>query len=212
MIITGKTIAETWEKSIIALLNSGIKVLTERGKYSLELRNLMLCVKEPYVEPMVSKKSILSQKHINDYVNTILQGYGKRDSVHHRIFHFKQYSVDQYKYVVEKLKEKWYTRRAVICLWDPEIDEKSTHPPGICLLTFYIRNDKLMATAVIRSNDAWLGALPDMIACYKLQEKVANEVSVQVGEYTHFAISYHIYEHDIDKAFQIFGLKKNGGK
>jgi thymidylate synthase len=54
--------------------------------------------------------------------------------------------------------------------------------------------------AIVRSNDAWGQALDDIYHLIKIQEKVAKELSIPVGVYTHFAMSYHIYVTDLIKA------------
>ena len=59
-----------------------------------------------------------------------------------------------------------------------------------------IREDKLNMTAMLRSNDAWGQALNDMYQLVKIQEDMAKKMQIQVGTYTHFAISYHMYTKD----------------
>ena len=49
-------------------------------------------------------------------------------------------------------------------------------------------------TVVMRSNDLVYGFCNDQYCFSMLQEYVANELSIEVGTYTHIAHDLHIYE------------------
>jgi thymidylate synthase len=51
----------------------------------------------------------------------------------------------------------------------------------------------------MRSNDIWLGVPYDYFVFTSLQTKMAMELGVDVGEYTHFAGSLHLYKRDLDR-------------
>ena len=59
---------------------------------------------------------------------------------------------------------------------------------------FQIRNGALHMTTVMRSNDAVWGFCNDVFAFTCLQELIANELGVKLGQYHHFAASLHVYE------------------
>ncbi len=57
-------------------------------------------------------------------------------------------------------------------------------------------------TAMMRSNDAYLGLPHDVFCFTMMQELVAAELGLEVGEYTHMVGSMHLYDDDRDKAAQ----------
>lgn len=70
---------------------------------------------------------------------------------------------------------------------------------------FLIRANRLHLTMVMRSNDIVKGLPYDMPFFCSLQEQMRDELSVvypglEMGHYTHFAHSMHLYERDMGKA------------
>ena len=53
-----------------------------------------------------------------------------------------------------------------------------------------------------RSNDIWMGVPYDMFSFCFLQVKMAMELGVEVGEYTHYAGSLHMYQRDYNAAIE----------
>jgi thymidylate synthase len=101
-----------------------------------------------------------------------------------------------------------YTRRAVINVYDSHFDgHKLTHAednvPCTMFLQFMIREDALHLTAVMRSNDVLLGLTYDAEAFCFLQQVMARWLGIDIGSYTHFDVSLHLYAEDLDKAERI---------
>lgn len=92
------------------------------------------------------------------------------------------------------------TRQAIIQVWDPLYDlEDARDLPCTLGFGFRIRDDKLNMSAVMRSNDVWLGTAYDVFMFTQLQCTVANALGLEVGTYTHHAYSFHVYARDYDK-------------
>lgn len=109
------------------------------------------------------------------------------------------YNIDQVSRVIEKLRSKPDTRRAVITLLessDLELNQKEA--PCTISLQFIRRRERLHLIAMMRSNDAYLGFPHDVFCFTMIQELVARSLGIQMGEYHHFATSLHLYETDID--------------
>lgn len=85
----------------------------------------------------------------------------------------------------------------MISFWDPIEDINSEHPPCPIAIQFIVRSDKLEMLAVLRSSDAWMAAIPDYIALTTIQKNVANQLNLNIGTYTQYSMSYHIYEFDV---------------
>lgn len=108
------------------------------------------------------------------------------------------FGFDQWKFCVDKLKQDPFSRQALIHIKEPS-DKLSKDVPCTLNLHYQIRNDKLYATTMMRSNDIWFGVPYDYFVFTSLQTKMAMELGVGVGEYTHFASSLHLYEKDWHK-------------
>lgn len=72
-------------------------------------------------------------------------------------------------------------------------------------LMFILRNERLHATTVMRSNDVVRGLVYDMLWFCLLLERMAGELGVGVGTYSHLAHSLHLYERDIGVAREMLG-------
>ena len=107
---------------------------------------------------------------------------------------------DQLDQVVQKLKDKPDTRHAVISIYDgKEIDQYTYDTPCTCAIHMQIVDGKLCMSVMMRSNDLWYGFCNDQYCFSKLQELVAVEVGVEIGEYYHFAHNLHLYNNIIEK-------------
>lgn len=125
----------------------------------------------------------------------VFGGYGPR------LFNWE--GVNQYSSVVELLRRKRRSRRAVIQLFDAQdIAGEHKDVPCTCSLQFMIRHDKLDLHVSMRSNDAFIGLAHDVFCFTMLQEIMANDLSVDLGRYTHVVGSLHLYEEHRDAARQ----------
>lgn len=120
----------------------------------------------------------------------------------------RKYGFDQIKTIIKLLKSDPGSRRAVLNINEPNPFVKETKDePCTIAIQFLLRNGKLNCTAMMRSNDIWLGFPYDVAFFTELQKYIASELYVECGEYTHFATSLHVYNRDIDK---ISHLKDDG--
>ena len=115
-----------------------------------------------------------------------------------RLFNKKDPLHDQVSNVVELLRKKGNTRQAVIQIFDKNdlLINKNKDIPCTCALQFFIRENKLILFVTMRSNDVFVG-LPHDIFCFTmLQEVIAKELNVELGDYNHFISSCHYYIED----------------
>lgn len=113
--------------------------------------------------------------------------------------------VDQVRHVMEVLMRDHTSRRAIMSIYDPEIDtEPGKDIPCNNWLTFQSRLGRLNMHVAIRSNDliwGWSGI--NQFEWSALQEIMAAMLGLQVGQ-AHFSISsFHIYDRHWKKAKQI---------
>ena len=129
---------------------------------------------------------------------TVRSGYGER------LFEFR--GINQLNSVIDLLKRKNSTRRAVIQLFDAsDIEKDYASIPCTCSLQFMVRRDRLHLYVNMRSNDAYFGLPHDVFAFTMLQELIARSIGVEIGEYKHGAGSLHLYEDLVDAAKSYIG-------
>ena len=97
---------------------------------------------------------------------------------------------------IKQLRDNPYTRQAWISIYDgKEKDKYAYDTPCTMAVGFDIRDSKLCMNVMMRSNDLVYGFCNDTYCFSKLQEYVASELGLEMGEYCHFAHDLHIYEH-----------------
>lgn len=114
-------------------------------------------------------------------------------------------TVDQIDAVLRILHADPQSRRAVIGLWDPTADYVDSRDiPCSNWLQFLARDGTLDAHVVMRSNDVmwgWSGI--NVFEWSVLQEVLAVDLGMRVGNLTFFAGSFHLYERHWQKARRI---------
>lgn len=104
-----------------------------------------------------------------------------------------KYGFDQWEYVKNMLKADPLSRQAVLHIKTADNTPSRDVNCTVCL-QFLIRDGKLHATVYMRSNDIWMGFPYDVFSFTAMQCKMAMELGVKIGTYTHIAGSLHLYE------------------
>ena len=81
---------------------------------------------------------------------------------------------------------------------DKDADMGSDDPACLQHIQYFIRDEKLHCKVLFRSNDACKAAFMNAFALIMLQKKIADELEVPMGTYTHRANSFHCYEKDFE--------------
>lgn len=120
----------------------------------------------------------------------------------------QKHGFNQVDKIIELLKIDPNSRRAVLNLNVPNKKVIETHDePCTIALQFLLREDKLDCTVMMRSNDIWFGLPYDVVFFVELQKYIAKQLDVHAGDYTHFAVSLHMYEKDFARAALILQRK-----
>ncbi|MBD3256526.1 MAG: hypothetical protein GF383_15630 [Candidatus Lokiarchaeota archaeon] len=117
--------------------------------------------------------------------------------------------VNQIEYIIEKLKESPYSRRAQAITWRPLIDPYHFDPPCLQRIFMRVKDGKLLMQTTWRSRDlfrAWEANVNGMI---HIQKMVANELGVKIGHYLDFSNSLHIYGVSIPEVKDMLIRMKN---
>jgi len=93
------------------------------------------------------------------------------------------------------------TRQAVAQIFDrTDLKPGNGDVPCTTTLQFLRRKGRLHVAATMRSNDVYRGFPGDVFAFTFLQELVARTLGLEIGTYSHFVGSLHLYDTDEEKA------------
>ena len=107
---------------------------------------------------------------------------------------------DQLIWVIEHLRKEPESRRAVLQMFDPAVDQPSRGPemkdiPCNTAIYFDIVEGVLNMTVTCRSNDMIWGAYgANAVHMSMLQEFIARALGIRVGQYVQFSNNFHVYE------------------
>lgn len=113
-----------------------------------------------------------------------------------RIFSVVGNEVSQWDALLALLRRDPATRRAVLVLSDPMSLRTSAavDVPCISMIQFLVRDGLVHCHNFMRSNDAIWGMCYDIFFVTMLQEMLACELGLEVGDYYHICSSLHVYE------------------
>lgn len=150
-------------------------------------------------------------KDISDDGTTANSAYGARIfKMHSRI---AAGGLVQWDYVKEELTRDPDSRRAVIHIRTPDDSLHAVKDvPCTLALQFFIREGKLHLHVNMRSSDIVLGIAYDVPAFTTMQEVLANELGIELGEYVHTSNSLHCYERDFSMLDAIANSNDNLGR
>lgn len=212
-----------WESVFNMLVNSQDNVVKSRLGDTIEFGQVILCLDNPRQRWITSRVPAISvafalaevvwilnrsnDAKIINFWNPVLKNFSGNDEKYygaygHRIGH--EFGIDQLNVAYNALKNNPDTRQVVIEYYKPDIDlptedgrPKSSDIPCNIASIIKIRNMKLEWTQIMRSNDVIRGLPYNIIQFTYLHELLANWLKVELGKYTHFADSLHIYKSDL---------------
>jgi thymidylate synthase (methanogen type) len=120
--------------------------------------------------------------------------------------------INQMEYIVQKLKETPYSRRAQAITWRPLVDPYHEDPPCLQRIFMRIKNGKLIMQTTWRSRDlfrAWEANVNGMI---RIQKNISDKLGVEMGHYLDFSNSLHIYGSTISEVKDMFNRMKVKGE
>lgn len=122
----------------------------------------------------------------------------------HRLRH--QFGVDQIERAYQALDGNPPTRQVVLQIYHPEKDlpnpDGSPAAPDVpCNVTamLKVRDGALEWTQILRSNDLFLGVPYNFVQFTHVQEILAGWLELDIGSYTHFSDSLHIYTRNLSE-------------
>lgn len=228
-IARGDSLPEAYHDAIETLYTCGTVCDCENQdtKSTQKELSMTMVVENPLAEPMISRLWIGGPYDLARYLREMLDGEfdfcignGWDYTYHDRMANFRSRSdatydikgIDQIKFVIDELKRCPYSRRAVISIRsDYDMRTDATDPACLQHIHYFIRDNKLHCKVLFRSNDAVEATFMNAFALIMLQKKIADELGVEVGSYTHRANSFHCYEKNF-KDLEGYVQRIRGGK
>jgi thymidylate synthase len=227
LVFKGKTFAQAYWISIKALMEMG-QINNARGTTSKEFLDACLVVEDPsqcLYESSVrgSQFKYLAAEFLwyflgrndVDYISKhakfwkqIQNADGTANSAYgNLIFTIKnQFGNSQYQWALNSLIADSNTRQAVMHFNMPR-HQYADNKDFVCTMyaNFHIRENKLHMSVFMRSNDAIWGTPTDVAFFCALQMQMLSHLKptypdLELGQYSHTANSYHIYDRHYDLA------------
>lgn len=222
-IFNGKSVNDVWTQAFEALseqAKKGYEAGSRDGAVVGEICDAVFCVEDPTRSIVSSPIRKMPMRYAVGELAWYLSGSNKVKDISRfakkwadisddgetnnsaygwRIF--SKFGFDQWEYVKNLLKRDPLSRQAVIHIKDAS-NQPTKDVPCTVYLQFLLRDEKLNLSVHMRSNDIWMGVPYDMFSFCFLQMKMAMELGVKVGEYTHYAGSLHMYRRDYETALK----------
>ena len=194
--IKGHNLTEAYHRALAELENRGS--IIDCGDWNQKQKEcaMTIHIEDPVAEPRISKLIIGGPYDLQRYVMELVDGIldfkinaGWDYTYHDR---FSKYM----PFVIAELKRNKESRRAVISIRDNETDSRNKDAACMQSIQYFIRNNKLDCMILFRSNDLPEAFFFNAFGLIMLQEKIAKELGVETGTYTHRSNSMHCYEKD----------------
>ena len=229
VVFEGKTVNDVWGQAFEALseqAKAGYEAGSRDGVVVGEICDAVFCVTDPTRNIVSNPIRKMPMRYAVGELAWYLSGsnrvsdiapFAKKweeisdDGVHNNSAYgwriHDKFDFDQWEYAKRLLQEDPSSRQAVIHIKDAD-NRPTKDTPCTVYLQFLLRDGKLNLSTHMRSNDIWMGVPYDMFSFTFLQMKMAMELGVEIGQYTHYAGSLHIYARDYQAALQ----NQNEGK
>lgn len=217
--IEADTLPEVWENAVLKTWQEGISMRTEYDRTQdppSKDCTMIMVIKYPLKEPRIHRAFPGSLEDLEIYKQEVVEGIhdhwinpeeGKWTYTYHkRLFDYEidNLKINQIDYIIQKLSQTPYSRRAQAITWNPHLDQETYDPPCLQRLWFRITKEEdkklyLNFNTHWRSRDAFKASFMNMFALTQLQAKIAKQISeksgteVLVGRYVDISDSFHIY-------------------
>jgi len=193
--IRANTAYEAWNRSLKLIHSYGSLKTSDYDEEQLELINMSIIIRNEKLDnPSMLGYLGITEEELNEYAKTLLTKE-KPDGVKYTYGnrYLEIYGYNQFEYMVDELKKKKYSRRAVATLWDPQKDIQEDEVPCIDMYQALIQDDYLYLIAYLRSNDLYNAWPRNIYGILKIQEELCKKINCKKGYVNTIAGSAHVY-------------------
>ncbi|MFH0869461.1 MAG: thymidylate synthase [archaeon] len=211
MEIARNTTMEAWKAALNEIREHGESAVDTEGRSSTELLNLSITIRSPQddvtkpIEVMRGFKSwsYPEQDELEDVFfkkeasSSYYYTYGAR------IFNYTNSKDQIEEYIIPLLSKQPNSRRAIVVLYQPVVDSKLGVKENPCLISIFFRiiDSRLSVSALLRSNDIFIGWPANIYQLCLLQKYVAERLGIESGSMTTISHSAHIF-HEYDEEIE----------
>ena len=198
MVQTFKYPGDAW-RWVLGQVNAyGIDVVTEDGKLTRELRDVVVRVERFGDWPIKGSGWDLAALEIyKEQLLNPVNEWGFAYSYGERLRNYPNWpgeKIDQLIELIYKLKTEQNSRRCIAITWIPGIDSGENEVPCLQLVDFLYREGKLHLSAVFRSHDVEKAWVPNFYGLWHVLEFVAKGAGMDMGDVTIHSIAAHYYK------------------
>jgi thymidylate synthase len=198
--VSNKTIGETWLKSIKIVMEKGNSHFDEDVEIK-EILGLTVEVSEPKLSDNII--DIFGDENV---VSSTLRKFSRNPNMPDKPFTYGELiynkeGVDQFQWLVDRLKKKKETKSATISLLIA--GDINPNLPCLVIVDAKIRNSKLNLQFFFRSQNILGRQYANLLALAKIQYDLAEQLSVEIGTLKGYVASAHIYDYDFKIAKEI---------
>ena len=193
-VIEFETVQDAYVHIIRTVWANGRRYTDERSEEATEISPLIVRIKN-VSDSQTPRNSPVDEKQIGTYVRQFIGETDAKD-FDYDVWGRIEGQVDD---VVGILKAHPETRRAHLLVArddDAKAAMAGVEQPCHFALDFTVKEGKLDLCALMRSNDVVRAFPADALAGMRLQEKMAVQLGLGVGTYTHFSTRAQIYSGD----------------
>ena len=198
-LVCGNTLPDAYHNALRKLLYGGRwRDCPDYNTQQLEC-SMTMVVCHAALEPRISKLMPAGPRELEQYRQEILDGILDFEiEKGNWAYTYHSRMAEQIPFIIEELRRNPNSRRAVIDIRRWRYDSQTDSPACLQHIQFMIRDQALEMSVLFRSNDAVKATFMNAFALICLQEKIARELGVLVGKYTHRANSFHCYGQDYE--------------
>ncbi|MFH1760479.1 MAG: thymidylate synthase [bacterium] len=209
--VTGKTIAEVWERSVLETWEKGCEVPTKYDKPGdppSKDCTMIMTITEPWSDPMIHKMMPGGIEELEEYVQEVVLGIkdswqadpnDSKDARWNYTYHDRwvrygfrdnkggYHTFNQLEHIIHELIKSPNNRRLQMITWRPDLDPTDKHSP--CCQSIWVRIlpdkkgvSRLNMNVRFRSRDALDAAFMNIFAFVHLQKHIADKVSEKTGK------------------------------
>ncbi|NJL44401.1 MAG: hypothetical protein HC945_03765 [Nitrosarchaeum sp.] len=202
--IRATRVEEGWREALLAIRQRGVQVTGSDGRSYVELANLVLVVTDPAddigrpIEMMQEfGKWVYPRKEEIAQIITSRRDQSALEYLYGpRIFSYQRALNQIDDFVLPLLRKDPTSRRGIVGIYDPVLDSRleNREAPSLLSLHFRVLQNAVHVTALIRSNDMFIGWPANVYQVYDLLRFVAGGLGIRTGSLTTVSLSAHVYD------------------